>query len=152
VPPGFSIVCYYSAITLKRLGQPQTWVGAKNEYIWCYRRSRERNPLAGMMLLEPQLHDSIPEGYTLIERTAHVADMSRSATSSMFLAIPGTDPAPSSCTEWRQEPSRYKARMRAYYSTGGATIASTVDRFHIIGTHPLLSSSSVTTRLCLIQA
>jgi len=34
-------------------------------------------------------------------------------------------------TEWQQEGSR-KTRMRAYSSTGGATIASNVGRFQIV--------------------
>uniref|UniRef100_A0A6U5MPP3 Uncharacterized protein n=3 Tax=Grammatophora oceanica TaxID=210454 RepID=A0A6U5MPP3_9STRA len=96
-----------------------------------------------MMLLAPQLRDSIPEGFTVIERTPrnHVADIGRSATSPMFLAmrqrlasLEPLRPLPLvkiSMQQQKQVPdggdkkqvSRRKARMRAYYSTDGATIA-----------------------------
>ena len=48
----------------------------------------------------------------------------------------------------------WERRLRAYYCTGGTVVPSEVGKFHVMdrSTHPLLSPSSVTNRLSLIEA
>jgi len=128
------------------------------------------NPLTGKMMLEPQLRDSIPEGFTVIERTPprHVAGIGRSATAPMVLtlrqrlaSLEPLRPLPlikiSSMQQQKQvadsdKQSKHESLLGSC-STRGAPIASNDRCFHIMDSsiHPLLSPSTLTTRLVSLK-
>ena len=156
--------------------------GSSGERVYlCYRRSREGNPITGIIPLQPSKNEPIPEGYTVLEQTPrnHVADINSKAGSAIFLAfrqrlanLEPLRPLPLVLSvyyamlernekEARAEkkgkplPKKKKTQhLAAYYCTGGTVVAADVGRFHIMdrSTHPLLSPSSVTSRLTLIKA
>ena len=64
--------------------------GTAGERVYlCYRRSREGNPLTAILPLAPSAHESVPEGYTVLERTPRnfVADINHGAGPALFLAF-----------------------------------------------------------------
>lgn len=185
VPPGFSVVRRNSAShesgkkkkegggggeggtktsTLKRdeLGSSESSAANINPsstgervYI-CYRRSREGNPITGVICLSPLKGDPVPEGYTVLERTPRnfVADMSAKQDSPLFLAyrqrlanLECLRPLPLILSVSRTE-------LKAYYCTGCTVVPSDVGKFHIMdrSTHSLVSTSSAKSRLNLIQS
>lgn len=153
--------------------------GTSGERVYlCYRRSREGNPITGIIPLQPSNNEAIPEGYTVLERTPrnYVADLNSKAGPALFLAfrqrlanLEPLRPLPLVLSVYYSNlpDGEYDAadpvmgaangrvrRLCAYYCTGGTVVPSEVGRFHIMdrSTHPLLSPSSVTNRLSLIQA
>ena len=156
--------------------------GSSGERVYlCYRRSREGNPITGIIPLQPSKNEPIPEGYTVLEQTPrnHVADINSKAGPAIFLAfrqrlanLEPLRPLPLVLSvyyamlernekEARAEkkgkalPKKKKTQhLAAYYCTGGTVVPADVGRFHIMdrSTHPLLSPSSVTSRLTLIKA
>lgn len=171
VPPGFSVV--------KIDNKPANLGGGTlaNERVHlCFRRSREGNPLTGLVPLSTIHQETVPEGYTVIERTPrnHTAVL---YTSGCFLAyrqrlanLETLRPFPLveslmngrnvSAHTTRLKCSRSdtaedtKPLLLAYYCTGATVVAADVGRFHIMdrSTHSLLSPSSVTNRLALIES
>lgn len=188
VPPGFCVVSLYDGKAITRhsvsseANPADLNLGMCAERIYlCYRRSREGNPLTGLMPLLPSKFDPIPEGYTVLERSPrnHVADLNSGGNYSVFLAfrqrLASLEPlrplplllsvyhdairtrgsAPSNADRQQYLESTFrKATLRSYYCTGGTTVASQVGTFHIMdrSTHALLSPSSISNRLALIQA
>jgi hypothetical protein len=193
VPPGFSVVRRYTsqspsgtdkALTNSSAAAADLNFGSTGERVFlCYRRSREGNPLTGIFPLQPLNSETIPEGYTVMERTPrnHVADINTGAGAPVFLAfrqrlasletlrpLPlvlsvhsanpfdnNDDPSNAHVSlHRRMRRSSKKKRLRAYYCTGGTIVASEVGRFHIMdrSTHALLSPSSISHRLSLIEA
>lgn len=145
--------------------------GTSGERVYlCYRRSREGNPITGLIPLQPSNNEAIPEGYTVLERSPRnfVADINANAGPSIFLAfrqrlanLETLRPLPLvlsvhySNLHRTVEPGKKKRlRLKAYYCTGGTVVPSDVGKYHIMdrSTHPLISPSSVTNRLSLIQA
>lgn len=175
--------------------------GTAGERVYlCYRRSREGNPLTGILPLAPSVRESVPEGYTVLERTPRnfVADINHGAGPALFLAfrqrlanLEPLRPLPlvlavyysnlqldskggdavsaagiAAACGLASAPDRtrgkvggdgeviWERRLRAYYCTGGTVVPSEVGKFHVMdrSTHPLLSPSSVTNRLTLIEA
>lgn len=175
--------------------------GTAGERVYlCYRRSREGNPLTAILPLVPSAQESVPEGYTVLERTPrnYVADINHGAGPALFLAfrqrlanleplrpLPlvlavyysnlqldskagdaaaaagiaaacGLASAPDRTRGKLNEDGEvvWERRLRAYYCTGGTVVPSEVGKFHVMdrSTHPLLSPSSVTNRLSLIEA
>ena len=175
--------------------------GTAGERVYlCYRRSREGNPLTAILPLAPSAHESVPEGYTVLERTPRnfVADINHGAGPALFLAfrqrlanLEPLRPLPlvlavyysnlqldskggdavsaagiAAACGLASAPDRtrgkvggdgevvWERRLRAYYCTGGTVVPSEVGKFHVMdrSTHPLLSPSSVTNRLTLIEA
>eukprot|EP00978_Attheya_sp_CCMP212_P029268 scaffold103454_cov58-Attheya_sp.AAC.1 len=144
--------------------------GSTGERVYlCYRRSREGNPITGLVPLQPSKSEPIPEGYTVLERTPrnNIADINSKAGPALFLAfrqrlsnLEPLRPLPLVLSVYNSneassnKKSKRRKRLSAYYCTGGTVVVSEVGRFHIMdrSTHPLLSPSSVTNRLSLIQA
>jgi hypothetical protein len=146
--------------------------GTPGERVYmCYRRSREGNPITGLIPLQPSNNDAVPEGYTVLERTPRnfVADINSKAGPSIFLAfrqrlanLETLRPLPlilsvlhsNNPKKIGPEEKKRRARLKAYYCTGGTLVPSEVGKYHIMdrSTHPLISPSSVTNRLSLIQA
>ena len=146
--------------------------GTPGERVYmCYRRSREGNPITGLIPLQPSNNDAVPEGYTVLERTPRnfVADINSKAGPSIFLAfrqrlanLETLRPLPlilsvlhsNNPKKMGPEGKKKRARLKAYYCTGGTLVPSEVGKYHIMdrSTHPLISPSSVTNRLSLIQA
>lgn len=145
--------------------------GTSGERVYlCYRRSREGNPITGMIPLQPSNNEAVPEGYTVLERSPrnYVADINSKAGPSIFLAfrqrlanLETLRPLPlvlsvlhSNKLKSLRSKGKKRARLRAYYCTGGTLVPSEVGKYHIMdrSTHPLISPSSVTNRLSLIQA
>ena len=122
----------------------------------CYRRSREGNPITGVVCLRPTKGDLVPEGYTVLERTPRnfVADMAAKQDAPLFL---GYRQRLANLECLRPLPlvlSVDKTELKAYYCTGCTVVPSDVGRFHIMdrSTHTLMSSSSAKSRLNLIQS
>lgn len=196
VPPGFCVVRRYKSQPTEGATENSTKAasnsantaadlnfGSTGDRVFlCYRRSREGNPITGIFPLQPMNHETIPEGYTVMERTPrnHVADINTNAGAPVFLAFrqrlasleplrplplvlsvhsanPFDNPddaAAQGSLQRRMRRSSKKKRLSAYYCTGGTIVASEVGRFHIMDrtTHSLLSPSSITHRLSLIAA
>lgn len=142
--------------------------GTKGERVFlCYKKSREGNPITGIMPLLPNESESVPDGYTVLERTPRnfVADVNSGAGPPVFLAFrqrlsnletlrPPQLILPHIQNLNQNSSSREKSTLQAYYCTGGTTVESDVGIYHIMdrSTHTMLSPSSVTTRLTLIQS
>lgn len=195
VPPGFCVVRRYKSGMMEKPGISASSsgsaaaaadlnFGSTGERVFlCYRRSREGNPITGLFPLQPLNNETVPEGYTVMERTPrnHVADINTGAGAPVFLAfrqrlasletlrplplvlsVHSANPFdnlddPSGAQGSRQRRTRRSSRkkhLRAYYCTGGTIVASEVGRFHIMdrSTHSLLSPSSISHRLSLIEA
>jgi len=141
----------------------------------CFRRSREGNPITGILPLQPELNEAIPASYTVLERTPRnfVASVNPKKGSPVFLAyrqrlanleplrplplllsVPpaSEDPIPPSNMSSRSTENA-PPKLSAYYCTGGTVVESEVGRYHIMdrSTHDLLSPSSVANRLSLIE-
>lgn len=183
VPPGFSVVRHHQTNTAsiesgkkKKEGGGGTKSSATNHelgssespaaninpsstgervYI-CYRRSREGNPITGVVCLRPTKGDLVPEGYTVLERTPRnfLADMAAKPDQPLFLAyrqrlanLECLRPLPLVLSAGRTE-------LKAYFCTGCTVVPSDVGRFHIMdrSTHTLMSTSSAKSRLNLIQS
>lgn len=146
VPPGFSVVRLFGgSTTLKEMDSNHESSSPANinpsssgERVYlCYRRSREGNPITGILCLRPTRGDVIPEGYTVVERTPRnfVADMSaKPCDHPMFLAyrqrlenLECLRPLPLvlAVMHSRSDVAGRK-EMKAYYCTGGTTVASDV--------------------------
>ena len=147
VPPGFSVVRLFggSSATVKEMESNHESSSPANinpsssgERVYlCYRRSREGNPITGILCLRPTRGDVIPEGYTVVERTPRnfVADMSaKTGDHPMFLAyrqrlenLECLRPLPLvlAVLHSRSDVAGRK-EMNAYYCTGGTTVASDV--------------------------
>ena len=192
VPPGFCVVRKYKgpSSTDKKHGSDATVrddddfnttsssypanlnYGTSGERVYlCYRRSREGNPITGLIPLQPSNQEAVPEGYTVLERSPRnfVADINSKAGPPLFLAfrqrlanLETLRPLPMVLSvhyaNMRNVPKangEEKAkRLKAYYCTGGTVVPSDVGKYHVMdrSTHPLISPSSVTNRLSLIQA
>lgn len=180
VPPGFCIVRLYNNMS-NGDGPPANLNPAGCERIYlCLRRSREGNPVTGLVPLVPAAAESIPTGYTVVERTPRnfVASLTGTPTGeAVFLAyrqrlanLETLRPLPlvqSVVTEQKITNGHQKSSdaaiadkkadrrisLTAYYCTGGSVVESDVGRFHIMDrtTHSLLSPSSVANRLNLIE-
>lgn len=125
-----------------------------------------------MIPLQPSTNEAVPEGYTVIERSPRnfVADINSKAGPAIFVAfrqrlanLETLRPLPlvlsvnystSNVVESKNGETSTEKTMNAYYCTGGTIVPGDVGRFHIMdrSTHPLLSPSSVTNRISLIQA
>ncbi|KAL3925220.1 MAG: hypothetical protein SGILL_000556 [Bacillariaceae sp.] len=162
VPPGFSVVRKQKSKTGSTTEKPPANLnyGGGEVVFLCYRRSREGNPVTGIVPLYPSRKETIPEGYTVLERTPKnfVASFSVSSTP-VFLAyrqrlanLELLRPSPLVMSVHMQGPSA--RRLTAYYCTGGTVVESRVGRFHIFdrSTHSLVSPSSINNRLSLIEA
>jgi len=141
----------------------------------CFRRSREGNPFTGILPLQPAYDEAIPDGYTVLERTPRnfIASINPKNGSPVFLAyrqrlanLEPLRPLPlllsvptvildeeNKSVLGRQQPKNAKPKLSAYYCTGGTVVESDVGRYHIMdrSTHDLLSPSSVSNRLSLIE-
>ena len=140
----------------------------------CFRRSREGNPITGVLPLQPGFSEAIPDGYTVLERSPRnfVASLNPKNGSPVFLAyrqrLANLEPlrplplllsvpsSPGEVTTFLCPPSKSKdakPQLAAYYCTGGTVVESEVGRYHIMdrSTHDLLSPSSVANRLSLIE-
>ena len=150
VPPGFSVVRLYGGHhTTKVNDTNESAFGSSStpaninpsssgERVYlCYRRSREGNPITGIKCLKPTRGDIIPEGYTVLERTPRnfVADMyAKTCDHPTFLAyrqrlenLECLRPLPLvlSVLQSRSDVAGRKD-LKAYYCTGGSTVASDV--------------------------
>jgi hypothetical protein len=160
VPPGFSVVRRHSSLPKNNDRNPANLNLGGEQVFLCFRRSREGNPITGILPLLPSKQESIPEGYTVIERTPrnHVASIQTSSCQ-IFLAyrqrlaiLEALRPLPLVMSVRNSSLSTKK--LTAYYCTGGTIVESRVGRFHIMdrSTHTLLSPSSISNRLSLIEA
>ena len=150
--------------------------GTSGERVFlCYRRSREGNPITGLIPLQPSSNEAIPEGYTVIERSPRnfIADINSKAGPPVFLAfrqrlanLETLRPLPlvlsihcaqnlsMSLSSKGKMKKRKGPRLSSYYCTGGTVVPAEIGRYHIMdrSTHPMISPSSVSNRLTLIQA
>jgi hypothetical protein len=145
----------------------------------CFRRSREGNPITGILPLQPFFNEAIPDGFTVVERSPRnfVANLSPTSNAPVFLAyrqrlanLEPLRPMPlllsvQTSTTSDEENSQMsvgsksttksttKPKLSAYYCTGGTVVEANVGRYHIMdrSTHDLLSPSSVANRLSLIE-
>jgi hypothetical protein len=190
VPPGFCIVRRYPATAVSG-SKPTCGSSSSNnapanlnqgtgERVYlCFRRSREGNPLTGIVPLRPDFAEQVPVGYTVLEKTPrnHSADLLRGTGPPVFLAyrqrlanLETLRPLPLVLSVQSQQhhnasvfedddgsdfqqPQVQHRLLQAYYATGGTVVAADVGRFHIMdrSTHSLLSPSSVSNRLKLIE-
>ena len=169
VPPGFCVVSLYEGTENGKVSKSSgpnpadLNRGSNGERVYlCYRRSREGNPLTGLMPLLPSKCDPIPEGYTVLERSPrnHVADLNSGGTYPVFLAIrqrlaslEPLRPLPLLLSIYHDTMRKYSpptfqtkpedpkqrlsaifriATLRSYYCTGGTTVAANVGKFHIM--------------------
>jgi hypothetical protein len=160
VPPGFNLVCSPqpdpSSSTRPSVNLN---VGGSEPAYLCFRRSREGNPLTGVLPLFPSSCESVPEGYTVLERTPRNFVARIGATNvPIFLAyrqrlanLEILRPSPFVNSVLDEDSN--VTRLESYYCTGGTVVASRVGRFHIMdrSTHSLLSPSSIKHRLALIE-
>ena len=160
VPPGFSLVCSPQPDPSLSTRSPVNLnMGGSEPAYLCFRRSREGNPLTGILPLFPSSRELVPEGYTVLERTPrNFAASVRAANAPIFLAyrqrlanLELLRPAP--LVKSVLNGNSNITRLEAYYCTGGTVVASRVGRFHIMdrSTHSLLSPSSIKHRLALIE-
>ena len=160
VPPGFTLICSQEADHSSSTRPPiNVNMGGSEPAYLCFRRSREGNPLTGIMPLFPTSHESIPEGYTVLERTPrNFAASFRPTNLPVFLAyrqrlanLELLRPSPLVKSVFNK--GSKTTRLEAYYCTGGTVVDSRVGRFHIMdrSTHSLLSPSSIKHRLALIE-
>ncbi|KAL3922808.1 MAG: hypothetical protein SGILL_002004 [Bacillariaceae sp.] len=161
VPPGFSVVRKYSSKRSLAEKPPANLNHGGSEVAYlCFRRSREGNPITGIVPLYPSRREKVPEGYTVLEHSPKnfVASISVSSTP-VFLAyrqrlsnLELLRPVPLVMSVHRQ--GLHARKLTAYYCTGGTVVESRVGRFHIFdrSTHSLLSPSSINNRLSLIEA
>ena len=160
VPPSFCLVRQYKATTATNGESIPANLNLGGEPVFlCFRRSREGNPLTGLIPLQPSEREPIPEGYTVMERTPRnfVANI-HTAGAPVFLAyrqrlanLETLRPLPLVISLQRSTSSH--PRLQAYYCTGGTIVQSKVGRFHIMdrSTHRLLSPNSFSNRLSLIE-
>lgn len=166
VPPGFCVV-------KDRSKQPANLAEGNERCFLVFRRSREGNPLTGLVALSPP--EAVPSGYTVVERTPrnYPANLNAGiAAPPVFLAyrqrlanlealrpfplVQSAQPKAGADFEDEEEDDLSQPsppKLKAYYATGGTTVASNVGRFHILdrSTHALLSPSSVANRLQFMQ-
>lgn len=148
VPPGFSVVRLFGGqqsakeMENNEFGSSSTPANinpsSSGERVYlCYRRSREGNPITGIMCLKPTRGDVIPEGYTVLERTPRnfVADLSaKTADHPMFLAyrqrlenLECLRPLPLVLAVLHSRTDiAGRKELKAYYCTGGTTVSSDV--------------------------
>jgi hypothetical protein len=164
VPPGFSLVRVHRSLPSSSTSTPTRSVanlniGGSEPVYLCFRRSREGNPLTGILPLFPSRRESIPEGYTVLEKSPRnfVASL-RASNAPIFLAyrqrlanLESLRPLPLVMSVLKGESNT--TRLESYYCTGGTVVDSKVGRFHIMdrSTHSLLSPSSIKNRLTLIE-
>ena len=174
VPPGFSIVRRNAG---KSLNPTPSTVGCQTEssertpvnlnpggsepaYL-CFRRSREGNPITGIVPLLPSKHEMVPSGHTVLERTPRnfVATFKISQNLPVFLSyqqrlanLEMLLPLPLVMSVHPSE--SITNTLNAYYATGGTVVESRVGKFHIMdrSTHSLLSPTSINNRLSIIEA
>eukprot|EP00980_Cylindrotheca_fusiformis_P029547 scaffold23505_cov119-Cylindrotheca_fusiformis.AAC.6 len=161
VPPGYSVVRRHTTIEENK----DTESNAANlnyhgePVFLCFRRSREGNPITGLLPLLPQKGEHIPQGYTVLEKTPRnfLAGIS-TCSSTVFLAfrqrlsnLEPLRPLPLVISAQNRQNNR---NLNAYYCTGGTVVDSRVGRFHIMdrSTHSLLSPKSISNRLSMIEA
>jgi hypothetical protein len=179
VPPGFSIVrdrkspqsdkSIQSCEVQEKNGSPAN-IGQSERAFLCFRRSREGNPITSVLFLSPSAAECVPSGYTVLERSPrnYVASLPHKPGKVVFLAyqqrlanLETLRPLPllmsvlvgqSNETTKDGEEENF-VPLEAYYSTSGTIVASEVGRFHIMdrSTHALLSPSSISNRLSLIE-
>ena len=168
VPPGF-------CVAKTQQGVPANIGTSDKRCYLVFRRSREGNPLTGLLPLIPP--ENVPAGYTVVERTPrnHAASVVVTGSSMpMFFAyrqrlanLEVLRPMPllrtvqpkagADFTDDAEDEYSYiggSKQLRAYYSTGATTVTANIGKFHIMdrSTHALLSPSSITNRLHLIEA
>jgi Sec7 domain/Guanine nucleotide exchange factor in Golgi transport N-terminal/PH domain len=160
VPPGYSVVRKYHTDRGADRDPANLNVGGDEVAYICFRRSREGNPITGIVPLCPSRKEIIPEGYTVIERTPRnfVAHFSVE-NAPVFLAyrqrlanLELLRPLPLVMSVYNG--GSVNRKLNAYYCTGGTVVESRIGRFHIFdrSTHSLLSPSSIKNRLSLIEA
>ncbi len=160
VPPGFSLICLQQAEPSSPIRTPVNInMGGSEPAYLCFRRSREGNPITGILPLFPSRRESVPEGYTVLERTPRNFVASLHVTNvPFFLAyrqrlanLELLRPAP--LVQSVLNKSSNITRLEAYYCTGGTAVSSKVGRFHIMdrSTHSLLSPNTIKHRLALIE-
>ena len=186
VPPGFSVVRHHQPSSSSNSGNEKKGekspakssdqlnstsspaaninISSSGERVYiCYRRSREGNPITGIICLRPSNGDVIPEGYTVLERTPRnfLANMAAKSEQPLFLAyrqrlenLECLRPLPLVLSVLHARSDAGRKELKAYYCTGGVVVSSDVGRYHIMDrtTHTLMSSSSAQSRLNLIQS
>lgn len=163
VPPGYSIVRRYSpdknAEGEEADSSPNLNKGGEPVFL-CFRRSREGNPITGLIPMQPKEGEHIPQGYTVLEKTPRdfVAGI-QTPSSEVFLAyrqrlcnLELLRPLPLVLS--MHNTVMKTRRLNCYYCTGGTVVESRVGNFHIMdrSTHSLLSPKSVGNRLSMIEA
>lgn len=159
VPPGFSVVRIHSPLPKSNDRNPANLNLGDEQVFLCFRRSREGNPITAILPLLPAKREYIPEGFTVLERTPrnHVAAI-QTHSSQVFLAyrqrLANLEPLRPLPLVMSVHASGTSRKLNAYYCTGGTVVDSRVGRFHIMdrSTHNLLSPSSISNRLSLIEA
>jgi hypothetical protein len=156
IPPGFQLVRHADSTTPADFGM------SGERIFWCFRLSREGNPLTDVVPLIPHWGDAVPSGYTVIEKS------SRGHTASFSFVVSDVTSAGLSQTNKRDARSNIKVAvflayrqrlanleclrpqpllmaiqqtkkakgeadtLESYFGTGGSVVSSSVGRFHIL--------------------
>jgi len=128
----------------------------------CFRRSREGNPITSITPIFPTLLESIPSGYTVIERSVRNrlanfnsgngdsanGDFTSGAPPQIFIAfrqrLESLEPFAPSTLVKKQEASQ-KSKQAAYFASGGSGVAAESVCFSSVGvpTTPRLSGVNI---------
>eukprot|EP00977_Amphora_coffeiformis_P013095 scaffold3361_cov166-Amphora_coffeaeformis.AAC.6 len=186
VPPGFSIVrdgkAGHTSTNDKtshpelkeNVGNPAD-IGLSERAFLCFRRSREGNPITSLIPLSPSAAESVPTGFTVLEKSPRNFSASiqekpgraiffgyqqrlanletlRPLPLLMSVLVCRSSPKVSSRSK-REDDESEVDKLEAFYATGGTIVPAKVGRFHIMDrtTHSLLSPSSISNRLSLIE-
>ena len=161
VPPGFCVARLHRPGRVKTSGEstPANLNYGGEQVFLCFRRSREQNPITGIIPLKPSKQEPIPEGYTVIEHSPRNFVATLSKTTPTFLAyrqrlanLETLRPLPLVLAV-HSSPTTNR-NLKAYFCTGGTVVHSNVGKFHVMdrSTHSLLSPSSISNRLAVIEA
>jgi hypothetical protein len=150
VPPGYSVVQVHGED--KAFNFSYSSKGGEEPMFLCFRRSREGNPITGLLPLSTKQEQSenIPQGFTVLERTPRnfVASFGPYfwAYRQRLANLEALRPLPLTLLG--------NSQKKGYYATGASVVECNVGRFHILdrSTHFLLSPKSVANRLSVVQA
>ncbi|GAX23930.1 hypothetical protein FisN_20Hu138 [Fistulifera solaris] len=175
VPRGFQLVRHANSKTPADFGMDGERI------FWCFRLSREGNPLTDIVPLIPRWGEAVPSGYTVVEKSPQshtasfstvISDVTRAGLSqrearknikiAVFLAyrqrltsLECLRPHPLLTAIQQKRKGQNEANtLESYFGTGGTVVSSSVGRYHILdrSTHELLGTMSVKHRLKLIDA
>lgn len=159
----------------ENMGMP-TDIGLSERAFLCFRRSREGNPITSLIPLSPSAAaESVPTGFTVLEKSPRnfsasieekpgqpvffgyqqrLANLETLRPLPLLMSVLVRQSSPKSDKRPKKHDDETKVdKLEAFYATGGTIVPARVGRFHIMDrtTHSLLSPSSISNRLSLIE-